>query len=70
MEVEPSLLPAPPHISQGQDHHRLPIAAQGSRAALAAKSSANPDLFEGLRSRRTEPSGKVQAIPGHYFPAF
>lgn len=69
-EVEPSPLPAPPHISSpGQDRHRLPVPAEGRRAALAAKSSANPDLFEGLGSRRAEPSGKVQAISGHYFPA-
>lgn len=42
---------------------------RGEQNTLAAKSSANPDLFEGLRSRRAEPSGKVQAISGHYFSA-
>lgn len=32
MEVEPSPVPATPHISSpGQDHHRPPIAAEGSR---------------------------------------
>lgn len=69
MKVEPPLLPAPPHISSpGQDpaaaHH-----SRGEQSILAAKSSANPDLFEGLRSRRTEPPGKVRAISGHCFPA-
>lgn len=34
MEVEPPLLPAPPHISSpGQDHQQLPITAEGSRAS-------------------------------------
>ena len=33
MEVEPSPVPAPSHISSlGQDHHRLPISAERSRA--------------------------------------
>lgn len=53
----------------GQDHRLRQRWSGGEQSALAAKSSANPDLFEGLGSCRAEPSGKVQVISGHYFPA-
>lgn len=53
----PNLTSISPASSTGRTPHEL-------GPALAAKSSANPDCFEGLGSLREEPPGKVHAIPG------
>lgn len=53
----PNLTSISPASSAGRTPHEL-------GPAPAAKSSANPDCFEGLGSLCEEPPGKVHAIPG------